>query len=78
MPDAMRRNFWIVSLHNDEPITAEGVAEHAKHLQEQKVEMMHVTLDSRSESTMSDYEEIRVIFDQVRPCIHKLVSRKAL
>ena len=78
LPDTMRSNFLIISLHDDEPITAAGIVEYIDYLKEHDVTEIDFKLVKKERTTQTDYEDLRASFKQVGPIVYKLSSRKAI
>ena len=78
LPDSMRSNVWLVSINGDEPITSDWATEHITYLKNDHVATTRFYFTKREYSPATQCEDIRNVFDQVRPIVHKPSSRKVL
>ena len=70
--------MWLIAVHEDEPITADGVIEYINFLKESGLTSVEFHFVKRSRSSQTDYEDIISAFDQVCPIVYRLTSRKAI
>jgi hypothetical protein len=75
IPPLARRNMWIVTIDEEEPIMSTSFIDCLHHLQ-YPVEFRTATLilARRTYHTMTNYQEIRSNFNQMRPVISHLAS----
>ena len=68
--------MWIVAINGEEPITAQGVLDELNNHQTPRVKSkINISLCRRKSYQRTDLEEIRSIFDQVRPVVSHLEVR---
>lgn len=70
LPCRFRRNSFIISINEDEPITTERVYEYIEELRNQGVEQLEVTLARHPSSYASEYNQLQSYFDQLRPIVN--------
>ena len=67
----LHTNAWIVSIHHEEPITSDRFLEYVKHLRQNDILEIQVTLMKRMTSNHTKYHELRSQFDSFRPIVAK-------
>ena len=68
--------MWIVAINGKEPITAQGVLDELnRHQTLRGKPKIKISLCRRKSYQRTDLEEIRSIFDQVRPVVSHLEVR---
>ena len=76
LPSQAKRNMWIVSVNGEEPITAQGVIDELnRHQTSRGISKIKISLCRRKIYQITDLEEIRSRFDQVRPVVSHLEVR---
>ena len=63
------RQSWLLSLHQDEPITVARTMDYIEYLRDQKIFTFQVTLYPRQTMNNTRYEEFRTYFDNIRPAV---------
>ena len=76
LPSQAKRNVWIIYINGEEPIIAQGVLAELNHHQNPRGKSkIKISLHRRKRYQRTDLEEIRSIFDQVRPVVSHLEFR---
>jgi hypothetical protein len=75
IPPSARRNMWIVSIDEEEPIMGTSFIDYLHHIQDPvEVRTATLILARRTSHTMTNFQELRASFDQMRPVISHLAS----
>jgi hypothetical protein len=75
IPPSARRNMWIVAINDEEPIMGTSFIDYLHHLQDPvEVRFATLILARRTCNTMTNFQELRSQFDQMRPVISHLAS----
>ena len=73
LPSQANRNVWIVAIHGEEPIKDQGVLDELNcHQTPRGKSNIKISLCRRKSYQRTDLEDIRSIFDQVRPVFSHL------
>ena len=68
---SLHRQAWIISIHQDEPITVDRTLEYMNYLRRNNILTVKVTLSKRLTTQKTNYEELWSRFDNIRPIVSK-------
>ena len=71
---SLRRQSWIINIHQEEPITVTRVVEYLNFLRTSNILTFKITLAKRVNTQKTNYEELRTRFDNIRPIVGKATS----